>query len=192
MPEHSWALEGGVELYPLTMVGVSMTAYYQRYEDLISGWPPENIAEARSLGGELSTWWEMGYGLSFDGSYSYNDMTGREMTSREGAWLDYHPRHLIRAQIEWTSRLLWGFRLTSGLGADYTSAQNATYFDMSSFQYVTTELPANTLLSAKLRVDFSPFFGELRVENLTDQQYQQVYDYPMPGRQFYISGGFKF
>lgn len=192
IPEHSWALEAGVELHPLTTVGVSMTAYYQRYEDLISGWPPENIAEARSLGGELSTWWEMGYGLSFEGSYSYNHMTGREMTSREGAWLDYHPRHLIRAGMEWTGNLLRGLRLTTELGMDYTSAQNATYFDMSSFQYVTTELPANTLLSAKLRVDFSPFFGELRVENLTNQQYQQVYDYPMPGRQFYISGGFKF
>lgn len=187
IPEHSWTLEGGVELHPLTMVGVSMTGYYQRYKDLISGWPPQNIAEARSLGGELSTWWEMGYGLSFEGSYSYNDMT-----DGEGEWLDYHPRHLIRAGMEWTGGLLRGSQLTIGLWADYTSARNATYLDMTTFQYVTTELPANTLLSAKLRVDFSLFFGELRVENLTDQQYQQVYDYPMPGRQFYISGGFKF
>jgi outer membrane receptor protein involved in Fe transport len=73
---------------------------------------------------------------------------------------------------------------------DYTSARNATYYQ--GFDRLTTLLPPVTLLSAKLRLDPKPFFVELRVDNLTNRQYQQVYDYPQPGRQVFISAGFEF
>ena len=195
-PEYSWSLEGGVELGLLSKATLGISGYYQRYQDLISGWPPENIASAQSVGGELTGSWMVGNGLTLSASYSYNGMvnngpiTPNSLFPKDGQWLDYHPRHLLRGELEWSKYLHSELKFASSLKLDYTSARNATYYQ--GFDRRTTLLPPVTLLSAKLRLEPKPFVIELRVDNLTNRQYQQVYDYPQPGRQVFISAGFEF
>jgi vitamin B12 transporter len=184
-PEHSWSLEEGIELKLFNKATLGISAYYQKYKDLISGWPPENIASARSLGVELNWSWTIGYGLALSASYSHNDMR-----DEEGNWLEYHPRHLLHGELDWATDLHQDIKLESGLTLDYTSSRNATYYQGAD--QLTTLLPAVTLLSAKLRLEPKPFFVELRVDNLTNTQYQLIYDYPQPGRQLFISAGFEF
>ncbi|MEE9457080.1 MAG: hypothetical protein V3W11_08020, partial [bacterium] len=159
--------------------------FNSNYEDLISGWPPDNVARAFIRGAEFSlTVAPLPFvsGLVFDASGTYLQTRDRET----GEQLDYRPVDTEFAELRYRHGFGGGaFALTPSVSTEIVGRQQYTYYDPITFEPFKAWLDSYALLNARLA--FKAYYAEFYVagKNLTDETYQTIYDYPMPGRTLY-------
>jgi len=177
-PERSWSTEVGLDLRPTPGQRVTLAAYSNRIDDLIDFSGPEfravNVAEARIRGLELT------HGLttrdwSSDLQLTWQDpedrSTGGDLLRRaefKGSWaLDY------RATAAWR---VGGELVHVGERLDVGAAELASY----------------TLVNLRSRLSLSPQWQlELRVDNLTDRDYQPLVGFNAADRRVFVELGWR-
>ncbi len=184
-PEESKGYDMGIdqELFDKKIL-LSVTYFHTEIDDLIKWnwdtWKYHNVGKVKLKGWETSfsvrplTW------LSLDIHYTYTEAKDETAgASNNGKDLIYRPKHVGGASLNIKPLE----KLNVNLNAQYTGKR---YHNADN----SAEMLAYTLFNLAASYDVTDrlqFFG--RVENLTDQQYQSVYQYGEPGIGFY--GGVK-
>ncbi|HUF51165.1 MAG TPA: TonB-dependent receptor, partial [Longimicrobiales bacterium] len=202
-PEQARSSEVGAEYVVLRgdlVVGASW--FDQRFRNLIQytfNTPtPEdpnyyNVGAARARGLELSASARTG-SLTAAASYTYtstrvtDDGFGEDMTFQDGRRLLRRPTHQasVNASLRLTSAA------TALLGARYTGSRDDLDFtDPAQFNGIRTTLGEYTVVDAGLvygivRGDGPTVDISAGVRNVVDREYQEIYNFPTPGRVLYL------
>ncbi|MGH8575123.1 MAG: TonB-dependent receptor domain-containing protein, partial [Gammaproteobacteria bacterium] len=175
VPEQGWSAELGLDWESDTGTRLSITGYYQRFDDLIqltlaptlSLFVGENVPDARIWGFELegSQSWSQGVTTGID--YSYTD--SRDLDS--GLVLPRRPHHQGRAYCEWQLSAV-PLMLRSEL------VYRGSHFDDSEERFRTDDAYLN--MHASYRIS-TPLQVYLRGENLTDDRTPEVFSFGARG-----------
>ncbi len=170
----AWASDSGLYL--------EATWFEQRVEDEIffdllnySGYR-QNDGASESRGVELAANWELGEGFSLSSNYTWNDTE-----DAEGLQRIRRPEHLANLGVQWQplpGRLQLGINLR--LARDAVAADGSDLDD-----YEVLDCNASLLL-----VGGFSLYG--RVENLSDEDYQEVPGYNTGGRALYAGVRYSF
>ncbi|MGQ9707166.1 MAG: TonB-dependent receptor plug domain-containing protein [bacterium] len=180
LPETSWEGEIGTTI-DAAMLNIDADFYYTQVINKIVGWTPYNIGRSSGFGIDFTTRGDIGYGLSIRGDYSYN-----KTTDEEGVLIDYHPKNRFQIGIDW-KRPSGLIRPETEFKIYFTDKRNATYFDGQKNDYITITMPSYKLIDIGFGIEINPFRFNLKVKNLLNRDYQEIYDYPMPGREYRVS-----
>jgi outer membrane cobalamin receptor len=181
-PEYCWSYEAGPTLRWGSHLKIEAIYFYSNYDDLISGWPPDNVARAFIRGGEVgfrTTPVPSLRRLHIDATATFLQTKDRET----GEQLDYRPVHTEFAEVRYRHDFGGGaFALTPSVSTEIVGRQQYTDYDPVTFAPFKAWLDAYALLNARLA--FKAYYAEFYVagKNLTGETYQTIYDYPMPGR----------
>jgi len=195
LPEESFNWDGGIYLKPLKGLELS-SVYFQSYTDNLiqwfpspgGTWRPDNIGKVHTQGLENALTWliplkeESLTFLEVRGGYTW--MTAREQTDgsiNAGNQLPYRPVHAADASLS-LIRNRHSLTVTSRyMGYRYTNMANTKYLDdVLTFDSV-------------LKVAFDGgFYGSFSVLNIGNIQYVDKLGYPVPGREWTLSGGYNF
>lgn len=186
-PEYCWAYEAGPVFRYKGALKAELTYFYSDYEDLIGGWPPENVTRASIQGLELGVEAApvpnlSGLGTTISATYLATE------DKDTGEQLDYRPEYTGFGEIRYRHDFGGGaFAVTPSVSAELVGRQQYTDYDPVTFEPFKAWLDAYALMNARLA--FKVYYAELYVagKNLTAREYQAVYDYPMPGRT--VTGG---
>ncbi len=203
-PEESTSFEAGLDQELGSIGRLSITGFSQSYRNLIQYTfsPPEpggpnyhNVARARSRGLEA----EASVAVSrvrLSGFYTYLDTEvedagfdeGPSATFVEGEPLLRRPRHTVGASalVQVASEI--------GLDASVRRTGERGDRDFSGYPAVPVTLPAYTLVDLAASFELAPAPGRagmrltLRMENLLDESYHEVWGFAAPGRAVYVGG----
>jgi vitamin B12 transporter len=190
-PEHSKGWEAGVQQDLQNSVTIGAVYFSNIFEnEIFTDSPPPNFistpgnraSDSKQKGVELFASFDLGAGISFNGSYTYLDAkeAGVEEVRRAP---HIASATLLRRSID--------DKMSAYLSVRYNGSQKDAQF-LPNFPFsASVTLPSYTLVNigADWRLnDNIKLFG--RVENLLDEKYEEVFSYRSPGRSFYfgISG----
>jgi outer membrane receptor protein involved in Fe transport len=194
-PEYCWTYEGGPAFTWRRYLRAEVTYFYSYYRDLIVwSWPnaPANVGRAIIRGAEVAVTaaplplvprLELHAAGTFLKTKVKPPKDEEEKTSEQ---LGYRPVHTEFAEVRYRHDFGAGaFALTPSVSTEIVGRQQYTYYDPITFEPFKAWLDAYVLLNARLA--FKAYYAEFYVagKNLTDETYQTIYDYPMPGRTFY-------
>jgi vitamin B12 transporter len=175
-PEESLGWDVGfVQPFAHDRIRAGVTYFHNDFDNLINGFPPVNVNRARTLGFETFVAWQLLTNLSFRAAYTWMDATDRTT----GLRLERRPEHRGSFTANWrilpavsavTMLTLVGDRPDS----DYSSYP-ATRFNVPG--YAKWDLALNWMVSKNLSIHG-------RAENITDEQYEEVFGFPALGRTF--------
>lgn len=145
--------------------------FVSRYEDGQYLGRPENVARARTQGGEFSAEARLGKRWSLQGAYTYVDA----MNLSAGQRLQRRPRHQLSGAVTWRPIEV----LTVSLDGRWLLARE----DVSSVTYAQTDVPdyfvARFAVQWRATDNLAVF---ARIENLFDEQYDEIDGYAALGR----------
>ena len=172
-PEKSISADFGIEKSFGTRVMVEATAFYIEAEDLIdysnttfSYYQAKGVSRRKGL--ELSANWTLDDGTTFWGAYTFTDSDTSAVLD-SSSWLTSSPRHQLAFEVD--------YPITSKLDATLTGlygSERPNLPDMSVFG-ATLAYAVNDTSEAYLRV-----------ENISDSEYQTVPGYGTSDRAFYV------
>ncbi|MGH8575744.1 MAG: TonB-dependent receptor plug domain-containing protein [Gammaproteobacteria bacterium] len=176
VPEQGWSGDLGLDWEPATGTRLSITGYYQRFDDLIqltlaptlSLFVGENVPDARIWGFELEGSQDLGHGITTGIDYTYTDARNLDT----GQVLPRRPHHQARLYGEWQ---LPTRSLTIALELVY----RGSHFDDSKERFLASDAvylnaQASYRISSALQV-------YLRGENLTDDRTPEVFSFGARG-----------
>ena len=171
--------------------------YYSKVQDWIQWvptnyryWMPKNVSEVLARGCELHVSANYRYALwnfNISGNYVYSHTTDEseyaQQYGSDGKQLIYIPLHHANAfaEVKWKT---WNLNYTF----EFTGERNTSMNDNEFFAY---RLPYYMLHYISFGKQLNKFRLELRVNNLTDDDYQTVLWRAMPGRSYEIYLEFK-
>ncbi len=186
-PERSRDREFGIHLEPVTrwQIGFTGTVFHQAYGDLIS-WTrgyanryyPENLERAAISG----------YSLSVTGSPAPDHLTAGLNYTRTNPrnrspdpttynlYLPYRALSNLNFDLQWRKQTWSGHISSQVQGRTYIRAANTKWLD--GFQLW------NISLSRRFRRGSVKAVLNLAINNVSDQHYEVLERYPLPGRQF--------
>ncbi len=180
-PEESKGYDMGIdqELFDKKVL-LSVTYFHTEIDDLIdfnmSTYKYYNVGKVETEGWETALSLKPLEWLTFDAHYTYTAAKNEtEGDADKGKFMIYRPKHAGGASLNIKPLE----KLNVNLNAQYTGKR----YDNAAN---SVKMPAYTLFNLATSYDVTDwlqFFG--RVENLTDQQYQSVYQYGEPGIGFY-------
>ena len=153
-------------------------------------WVPQNVALvfARGLENHLDFHYQQGdWKASVSGNYVFTFTTDESENAQQygllGKQLIYIPRHHgnLFSNLRWKT---WDLSYT----LEITGVRNTSYAHNDVFR----DLPAYMLHHVALGKQWDKFRVELRCNNLTDKDYQNVLWRPMPGRSFEIMVNYRY
>lgn len=172
--------------------------YYSKVNDWIQWvptnyryWMPKNVSEVMARGLELhfkTNYKYRHWNFSLSGNYVYSHTTDEsehaQQYDSDGKQLIYIPLHHANAfaEIKWKS---WNINYTM----EFTSERKTSMNDDEFFAF---RLPYYLLHHISFGKQLNKLRMELRINNLTDNEYQTVLWRAMPGRSFEIYLGYKF
>ena len=178
-------------------VDVKAGLYYSKVQDWIQWvptnyryWMPKNVSEVLARGLELHFDANYKYALwsfSLSGNYVYSHTTDEseyaQQYGSDGKQLIYIPLHHANAfaEVKWKT---WNLNYTF----EFTGERNTSMNDNEFFAY---QLPYYMLHHISFGKQLNKFRLELRVNNLTDADYQTVLWRAMPGRSYEVYLEFK-
>lgn len=178
-------------------IDVKAGLYYSKVQDWIQWvptnyryWMPKNVSEVLARGLELHFDANYKYALwsfSLSGNYVYSHTTDEseyaQQYGSDGKQLIYIPLHHANAfaEVKWKT---WNLNYTF----EFTGERNTSMNDNEFFAY---QLPYYMLHHISFGKQLNKFRLELRVNNLTDADYQTVLWRAMPGRSYEIYLEFK-
>lgn len=171
-PEKSVGWDAGFE-QPLlkNKLRFGATFFHNNFENMIQPntfWVPENIGRARTFGVETFGAWQVLTNLTARGSYTW--LNTEDLTT--GAELSRRPENSGSLNLDW--------QITPTITADASALFIGARSDGAN------SLPAYSKLNLALRWQVQKHLEIFtRVENLTDERYQEVFGFPALGRGFY-------
>ncbi len=205
-PETSTSLELGVEQSLLEgRVTVQATWFQQSFEELIqfTGAPPApgdpnyfNVAEADASGFEFSGQATLGRVQLF-GDFTLLDTEVIDSGFQQGEGATFVEGQSLLRRPDQSGRLGVGVTLTDGIRVDgvlrHVGERDDRDFNAFPAEAVTLEAYDLLDLSLSARI-IQPTEGRpgfdltLRAENLTDEEFQEIFGFGAPGRGLYVGG----
>jgi vitamin B12 transporter len=209
-PERTSTWEVGLEqLLWRERLTLGVTYFDQRFRDLIqyTAMPPApdepnyfNVAAADASGLELEARLAPAAGLTVGGSYTYlhTEIVDAGFDAGGGSFqagqrLLRRPTHSVNLDAAWR----FAGRAYTALAVRYVGDRDDR--DFTAFPAATVVLPAYWRLDLAGEVDLLRHAGgrraltaTLRVENLLDEQYQEVFGFAAPGRRVLVGGRVRF
>jgi outer membrane cobalamin receptor len=148
-------------------------------------WSPSNIEKAKSMGleGNVSLNYENNFWrVRFNAKYAWNNAQvvaspdGEEISGKQ---LVYVPENMFNTNLKVTYKDYYVSWISSFTGKQFTTTDNTKYIPGYYLQ--------NVMAGINLSAGKNSFEFNLKVENLTNINYQTIAWYPMPGRTFLIS-----
>lgn len=171
--------------------------YYSKVKDWIQWvptnyryWTPKNVSDVLARGLELHFRASYRYALwdfSLSGNYVYSHTTDESEYAQQygsnGKQLIYIPLHHANAfaEAKWNT---WNMTYSM----EFTGERKTSMNDNEFFAY---QLPYYMLHHITLGKQLNRFRLELRINNITDEEYQTVLWRAMPGRSYEVYLGFK-
>ena len=171
--------------------------YYSKVNDWIQWvptnyryWTPKNVSDVLARGLELHFRASYRYALwdfSLSGNYVYSHTTDESEYAQQygsnGKQLIYIPLHHANAfaEAKWNT---WNMTYSM----EFTGERKTSMNDNEFFAY---QLPYYMLHHITLGKQLNRFRLELRINNITDEEYQTVLWRAMPGRSYEVYFGFK-
>ena len=171
--------------------------YYSKVKDWIQWvptnyryWTPKNVSDVLARGLELHFRANYRYALwdfSLSGNYVYSHTTDESEYAQQygsnGKQLIYIPLHHANAfaEAKWNT---WNMTYSM----EFTGERKTSMNDNEFFAY---QLPYYMLHHITLGKQLNRFRLELRINNITDEEYQTVLWRAMPGRSYEVYLGFK-
>ena len=171
--------------------------YYSKVKDWIQWvptnyryWTPKNVSDVLARGLELHFRASYRYALwdfSLSGNYVYSHTTDESEYAQQygsnGKQLIYIPLHHANAFVEakWNT---WNMTYSM----EFTGERKTSMNDNEFFAY---QLPYYMLHHITLGKQLNRFRLELRINNITNEEYQTVLWRAMPGRSYEVYFGFK-
>ena len=152
-------------------------------------WVPQNVSQvfARGIENHLDLTYTHGdWKANLSGNYVFTFTTDESENAQSygnlGKQLIYIPRHHgnLFANLRWTT---WDVSYT----LEVTGIRSTSYADFYAF-----DLPSYVLHHVALGKQWNKFRLELRCNNITDKDYQNVLWRPMPGRSFEIMANYRY
>lgn len=173
-PEKTNSWEAGIEKDFLNeKVMLSATYFDQKYDDLISGWPPVNIANAEIKGIEVNAALKVTDNINIKAGYTYLDTEDKAT----GQSLPLRPNDKLNLSAEFSTKDM-------SVIANYTFVSER--YDSSVRRNLSSYSLVNLSSSYKMTKGLTIF---ARVDNLFDEDYEEAGSYGTPG--FSIFGGIK-
>ena len=154
-------------------------------------WVPENVAKVYARGIENhidAAFVKENWKVTLSGNYVFTVTTDEsekaEQQGTKGKQLIYIPRHHANFFLN-TQWKTWNLSYT----VEVTGRRSTSYNAQEFFAY---DLPSYVLHHVALGKQLKKFRIELRCNNLTDKDYQNVIWRAMPGRSFEVMGEFRF
>lgn len=169
--ERSRSIEAGVD-HTMEHATVSLTLFQDRYRDLITnqGFVLANIGRARARGAELSAQGRITDNVHGGLTYTYTDAEALDT----GAQLLRRPRHsgsaFVSARYGRTETNLVVLR----------TGERADILPVMPFSRITNE--AHTTVDANVQLHLGTLTPYVKIENLTNVEYEEVRGYPSPSR----------
>lgn len=193
-PERSRSIEAALDG---VVRGARVTAaiFHQQFQDLIqyvaAAAPPTpnytNVAGARASGLELNAehaWnrFILAAGYTLLATEVTDDGDGNDSSFREGEQLLRRPRHSASLRVT-------GNAGPSNFGLTANHVGERADLNFASFPATRVTLPSYVRIDAHVgyRLNRS-FVLTAKVENTLDEQYQEVLNFPAPGRVIYVGG----
>ena len=178
--ERSRNVEAGIDRYFGSGV-VSLTVFQDRYRDLITnqGFVLANIGNARTRGVELSAQGRVSTNVNAGINYTYLD--AEQLDS--GLDLLRRPRHSGSAFVTVRQGITQLNVLVLRTGA------REDILPVLPFSRTTNE--AHTTVDANVQFDFGRFTPYVKVENVTDVEYEEVRGYVSPSRRGIVGVRFR-
>ena len=189
-PEQSRSLSATVEHLFGDIARVRFTGFHDRLEDEIDGFAFDPVAlgftavntngESRRDGIEVSVWASFNAATQLRMDYTYLDARQPADAGHEDELR--RPRHSGRVVVDFSAV---PDRLTFQVGAAYVGTHDDN--DFATFPARLVELDGYTLLHCTARFRLNDRF-ELtgRVENASDENYEDVWGYATPGRTAFV------
>ncbi len=194
LPEENFNWDTGIYLTPARGLELTTVYFQSRTKNLIQWmptaggtWRPVNIGEVDSFGLENSLSWlqplmDENLFMELSGTYSWMKLTDTSEDSiNQGNQLPYRPVHSGSGSV---SLLYKRHSLTFSsryMGQRFTNMAN------------TKDLAPALIMDTVLLLQFeSGFYTSLAVLNLADLQYIDKLGYPVPGREWTVTGGYRF
>ena len=152
-------------------------------------WVPQNVAQVFARGIENHHNMSYSHGdwkLNVSGNYVFTYTTDESENAQHygilGKQLIYIPRHHgnLFGNLRWKT---WDVSYT----LEVTGARSTSYADFYAF-----DLPSYVLHHMSVGKQWNKFRFELRCNNLTDKEYQNVIWRPMPGRSFEVMVNYRY
>jgi vitamin B12 transporter len=175
-PEESFGWDVGLE-QPLAQktVRLSVTFFHNDFTDLITGYPPENVDRARTLGLETAATWTPRTNLNLRAGYTWLD--SEDLNT--GLPLERRSEHSGSVSATW--RILP--QLAASLSALFVGERADSNY--ATWPATRVTLDGYTKLDAALRWQATKHFEVYaRAENLLDEDYEEVFGFPALGRFF--------
>jgi len=137
----------------------------------------DNIGQAQTIGQEFSTRVEMGAHLKFDANYTHQRAINlSKIPSQKGKILPGRPVHEGTAKVELYSAfyaLFYSYHFTSENFLDRVNQREASARQLHNVGFTTRPFDAWSLT--------------FEAKNLSDNQIQDVFGFPLPGRSYFIT-----
>lgn len=164
-----------------------ITAYRSDIDNLIAGWPAQNINAARIKGISATSDWYFDSGILLGASYSYQEPKNLSRTDADGNPYDLtnRPRYSTKGYLGYQHNNFDIKAEIEQVGKRYTNATNTAALD----KYTLVNLAGGYQFSPNVRFD-------ARINNLTDEEYtlseQFGTRYATDGRNYFTSLTFSY
>ena len=169
-PERTKSWEAGLEKDFLNeKIVLSATYFEQRYDDLILGFPPENISEAEVKGFETDAMVRVTGNINVKVGYTYLDTEDKDTGQR----LPQRPKDKLNMSVEFNTK-------------NISVIANYTFVGKRFDSCVKRDLPSYSLvnLAGNYKVtEWVTIFA--RIDNIFDADYEEAGSYGTPGFSFF-------
>ncbi len=187
-PEKVFGWDAGVEQrFCQNRVSIGATYFYNDLSNVIGFdglFNTLNLGAARTQGVELEFHATPISNLILSGAYTYLDTektSSADINQPEGARLPRRPRN----ELYLSASYLWWHKLRTTLSAKWVNAREELNFGAPNF-----DIEDYTVVNFAAEYEINPQFSIFaRIDNLTDEQYAEVFGFPNLGRAAY--GGLK-
>ena len=187
-PEEVFGWDLGVEQrFCQNRISIGATYFYNDLSNVIGFdglFNTLNLGAARTQGAELEFHATPVDGLILSAAYTYLDTektSSADISQLEGARLPRRPRNEVYVSASY----LWWKKLRTTLSAKWVNAREELNFGGPNFD-IEDYTVVNFATEYEINSHFSIF---ARIDNLTDEQYEEVFGFPNLGRAAY--GGLK-
>lgn len=180
-PEESENYEIGLKGNVLS-ANWAINAFQNNIDNMIVGWTPYNIAEARVRGIELTLGQSLEH-LSWNMNYTYQDPENRSEGINKGKQITYKPTQLFNLSA--------GYRLdkwTVGASVHGEDKRYITASNRTDPYNPKAYLGSFVITDARVSYQATPEFSiQAKLANMFDKQYQTNYGYDQDGRTAWVT-----
>lgn len=138
---------------------------------------PENIDESQVTGFEISLGLASRSWIKTNLHYTFQRAVNRsEIPSWKGNILPGHPVHELSGQIQLLWNIVLVFYSFDYIGENYLDQANQRETNSRSIHNIGISFPS-----------FKPISITFEIKNITDNQIEDIFGFPLPGRSYYIT-----